>query len=55
MKTLPVMIRIEPKKWTKLQRHARKMDVTTPQLVRLILNDWLEKQRDCKEHSAKVL
>ncbi len=41
MKTLPVMIRVEPKKWQALQKAASKYDLTTPQLVRKILNEWL--------------
>jgi hypothetical protein len=45
MKTLPIMIRVEPKKWHAIQREAAKRDRTTPQLVREILNDWLVKAR----------
>jgi len=41
MKTLPVMIRVEPKKWHAIQKEAHKRDLTTPQLVRQILNNWL--------------
>jgi hypothetical protein len=42
MKTLPIMIRVDPMKWQEIQREARKRDLTTPQLVRIILNEWLE-------------
>lgn len=41
MKTLSVMIRVEPRKWKKLQDKARDQDLTTPQLIRRILDEWL--------------
>jgi hypothetical protein len=51
MKTLPVMIRVEPKKWHVLQREASKLDLTTPQLIRRILDDYL---KDTKSHARSL-
>lgn len=46
MKTVPYMIRFELRVWRKLQKAAEKSDLSTPQLIRRILNEWLSKDKD---------
>jgi hypothetical protein len=44
MKTIPVMLRLDPKDWRKFQDVARERDLMPAQLIRIVMREWLEKQ-----------
>lgn len=46
MKTVPYMIRFQLKVWRKIQKEAAKQDLSTPQLIRRIINEWLEQNEN---------
>jgi hypothetical protein len=43
MKTIPVMLRLDPSDWKKFQAEARKSDLMPAQLIRIVMREWLEK------------
>ena len=43
MKTIPVMLRLDPAAWKKFQQAARERDLMPAQLLRQVMKDWLDK------------
>ena len=43
MKTIPVMLRLDPKDWRRFQDEARARDLMPAQLIRIVMREWLEK------------
>lgn len=43
MKTIPVMLRLDPADWKLFQQEAKALDLTRAQLIRKIMHQWLEK------------
>ena len=48
MKTIPVMLRLDPSDWRKFQQAAKDRDLMPAQLVRLVMREWLEKLKKSK-------
>ena len=44
MKTVPVMLRLDPSDWRKFQQAAKDRDLMPAQLVRQVMREWLERQ-----------
>ena len=43
LKTIPVMLRLDPADWRKFQQVARERDLMPAQLIRQVMKEWLEK------------
>jgi len=41
-KTMPVMLRLDPVVWKRIQQVAKQRDLMPAQLVRIIMRKWLE-------------
>jgi hypothetical protein len=43
MKTIPVMLRLDPAIWRKFQDAAKERDLMPAQLIRIVMKEWVEK------------
>jgi len=44
-KTVPVMLRLDPKAWKQFQQEAEDRDLRPAQLIRKIMQEWLDRAR----------